>query len=442
MIDLALTILLTTSQPRNNQLPQGWEIPCAIGFGLGILFSRAQPQRTNSQASSSEPDNILQSNSEETFIEAISKTGELNLDKFISAGRDIIKGFAVSDRSQLVVAPSRCGKTTIIYLMLEAFFKRHSDMQCYVWQGKGIQCVHPKIPRFNHTLFEESEEVNLTALNNVFKVYKARKIGDDLSRSLVKLVITDWQSIKDGVSITNPKLFQSIASRIRTIANNGAELGVTVVIDSQSANIDDLGLGSASLRDNFDIYAVSRLEYIEESVKGDIKALPKLIKNDDIVVNTKERDDLLNTFELLRQELGKSITSSIILTTVGMCRLGITPSFERKNLTWFSETAKNNFETAKQREINGFSDSETQCKTSETTTQQTFEDNLDESNDFVSETLYTALKLPKNEALEVVSKLRNAKHNQTQIIKLLWRASPGDNEPYKTALDEYKELTR
>lgn len=439
MFDLALSILLTTSQPRNNQLPPGWEIPCAIGFALGILFSRMEPQRTNSQASSFELSNVLQSSTEETFTETTLTPGELNLEKFINTGRDIIKGFSVSDRSQMIIAPSRCGKTTILYLMLEEFFKRFPDMICYVWQGKAIQCVHPKIPRANHTLFEAVDEIDLNALNKVWDVYKNRSTGKDLSRSLVKLVVTDWQSIKDGISNINSKLFQGTASRIMTIANNGAELGVTVVGDTQSANIDDWGLGSGSLRDNFDIYAVSRLEFVGEYVKGDVKALPKIIKNTDIVVNAKDRDELLEAFELLKPELGKSITSSIILTTVGICKLGITPNFERQNLTWISETPKRDFENPKQREINGFSNSETQPEIPETTTQTGLEDDAD---DFVSETVYTPLKLSKTEALENITKLRNAKLTQTDIIKILWRAKPGDNEPYKTALDEYKELMR
>ncbi len=439
MINLTLSVLLLASQPQNNKLPTGWEIPCAIGFGLGVLFSRTQPQQNNSQVFNSESNNNFESKSEDNYVDTA--LGELDLQKFINTGRDIIKGFAVSDRSQMIVAPSRCGKTTILYLMLEEFFKRFPSMICYVWQGKAIQCVHPKIKRENHVLFEATQEIDFSALDKVWEIYQKRSKGD-LDRIPVKLVMTDWQSIKDGINSVNTKLFQSIAAKIMTIANNGAELKVTVTGDTQSANIDDWGLGSGSLRDNFDIYAVSRLEYVNGYVKGDVKALPKLIKNTDIVVNAKDRDELLKTFDLLQEELGKTITSSLILSTVGICKLGITPTFERENLTWFSEIPKQDFESPKQREINDSSDFQKLPKTPEMTVQSGIGVNLDDNNDFVSEPTFTPLKLPKNEAQDSVKKLRNAKLNQTDIIKILWGAKPGDNEPYKNAIDEYKELSK
>lgn len=438
MIDLALTVLLATSQP-NNKLPQGWEIPCAVGFGLGVLFSRTQPQQNNSQVFNSDSNNNYGLKNEDNYVDIPS--GELDLEPFINIGRDIIKGFAISDRSQMIVAPSRCGKTTILYLMLEEFFKRFPHMKCYCWQGKAIQCIHPKIPRENHTLFEAKEEIDFTALNKVWEIYQKRSKGD-LDRIPIKLIITDWQSIKDGINSINPKSFKTIAAQIMTIANNGAELKVTVAADSQSANVDDWGLGSGSLRDNFDIYAVARIEYVDGYEKGDIKALPKLISNSDIVVSTKDRDELLKSFELLQKELGKTITSSLLLSTLGSCKIGITPNFERGKLTWFSETPKQDFEIPKQREINGFSDSPKQGEMPKTTAQSGFEEHLDDTDDSILQPTFTALKLPKTEAMENIKKLRNAKFSQTEIIKLLWGAKPGDNEPYKNAVDEYRELNR
>jgi hypothetical protein len=439
MIDLALSVLLSTSQPQNNKLPPGWEIPCAVGFGLGVLFSRTQPQQRNSQVFNSDLNNNSELKLDDNYID--SQPGELDLEPFINIGRDIIKGFAISDRSQMIVAPSRCGKTTILYLMLEEFFKRFPNMECYCWQGKAIQCIHPKIPRENHVLFEANDNIDFTTLNKVWEIYQARSRGS-LDRTPIKLIITDWQSIKDGINSVNPKSFKTIAAKIMTIANNGAELKITVAADSQSANIEDWGLGSGSLRDNFDIYAVARIEYVDGYEKGDIKALPKLIGNTDIVVSTKDRDELLKSFELLKKELGKTITSSLLLSTVGSCKIGITPTFEREKLTWFSKIPKRDFETAKQREISDSSDSPKRHETPETTAQDGFELELGNTDDFVSESTFTPLKLPKTEALETITKLRNAKYTQTQIIKLLWRASPGDNEPYKNAIDEYKELTR
>lgn len=222
-------------------------------------------------------------------------TEELDINEYQEIGLQIIKGFAVSERSQMIVAPSRCGKTTVMYFLLEEFFKRNPQMQCWVWQGKSIEPVHPKIPQSHHTLYQIGSE-DFTALDAVYDIYKARQTGDK-DRTLTKLVITDWQSIKDGLEASNTEFFKIVTTKIMTIANNGAFLGVSVVADTQSANIADWGLGSGSIRDNFDIYGVSRIEWVDGYPKGDIKALPKLINNKDILPSAKDREELTGVFK-------------------------------------------------------------------------------------------------------------------------------------------------
>src|SRR4028118_628045 len=54
---------------------------------------------------------------------------------------------------------------------------------------------------------------------------------------------------------------------------------------------------------------------------------------------------------------------------------------------------------------------------------------------------FTALKLEKARALELILKLKNEmKHTQTEIIWMLWNARPGKTKAYETAVAEYKEL--
>ncbi len=84
------------------------------------------------------------------------------------------------------------------------------------------------------------------------------------------------------------------------------------------------------------------------------------------------------------------------------------------------ETPKQPLETPKQAQSNRFSDSE---ETSETPSKR-----------------FTKLKLPFQEAKELVEKLRN-EMSQTKVIEMLWDAKPGKNKAYEAALTEYKELT-
>ncbi|MEP6582518.1 type IV secretory system conjugative DNA transfer family protein [Microcoleus vaginatus GB2-A3] len=64
------------------------------------------------------------------------------------------------------------------------------------------------------------------------------------------------------------------------------------------------------------------------------------------------------------------------------------------------------------------------------------------SNSSDSDAVYfTALKLDRARAIELILKLKNEmKHTQTEIIWMLWNARPGKTKAYETAISEYKEL--
>ncbi|MBD2342260.1 hypothetical protein H6G64_35670 [Calothrix sp. FACHB-156] len=79
-----------------------------------------------------------------------------------------------------------------------------------------------------------------------------------------------------------------------------------------------------------------------------------------------------------------------------------------------SETAKQSSETPKGRSINSFSSQEQR---------------------------FTRFVLLRNEAIAEILRLRNEMNlNQTHIIRILWDARPGENEAYRNAVSEYKDL--
>lgn len=65
-----------------------------------------------------------------------------------------------------------------------------------------------------------------------------------------------------------------------------------------------------------------------------------------------------------------------------------------------------------------------------------------DSNDFSAENRrFTRFNLTRNEAKAEILRLRNEMNiNQTEIIKMLWNARPGNTETYRNAVSEYKEL--
>ncbi|WP_414573164.1 hypothetical protein [Nostoc sp. CCY 9925] len=167
--------------------------------------------------------------------------------------------------------------------------------------------------------------------------------------SPVVLAITDWQSIKDLLTSSAKDVFKEVVSKLMTLANNGAALGTTIWIDTQSPKITDWGLGSSSIRDNFDIFAIARIGHDENNIPiGDTNCVTKTAQNPLIVAQESDRSRVLNQFTQLQEGMKNGdIKSSIILSTAGFVRIGITPNFERSALQFESEVKttpdKNNY---------------------------------------------------------------------------------------------------
>ncbi|QBQ73584.1 hypothetical protein kac65v162_gp140 [Nodularia phage vB_NspS-kac65v162] len=252
-------------------------------------------------------------------------------------GLQILQQAGTPGKCKAIVAPSRTGKTTVLYFMLEESYRVLGDnLTCYVWQGKGIEPIHPNIPRKNHSGFT-LKEFNFDALDAVWEEYELRQeLLEQGHRNFAPtlLIITDWQSIKDQISSFSPKEFKEIQAKLMTLINNGAALGTTIWLDSQSPSIDEWGLGSSSIRDNFDIFAIARIGKDKSGVPmGDTKCITKMVNNPYLVPGEKDRVRSLEQFGVLvdGMESGQ-IKTSVILSTAGIVRLGITPEFERKVL--------------------------------------------------------------------------------------------------------------
>lgn len=257
---------------------------------------------------------------------------------FRQQGLSILKQAGSPGKSKALIAPSRTGKTTVLYFMLQECYKLvgEENLTCYVWQGKGIEPVHPNIPRQNHRGFT-LKDFGLESLESTWEEYEVRqKLLEEGYRDFapVLLIVTDWQSMKDQMSAQDAATFKEVAAKIMTLANNGAALGVTVWLDTQSPNINDWGLGSASIRDNFDIFAIARVGTDTNGQPiGDTKCIAKVLENNYLVPTERDRITMKEQYNLLidGMESGK-IDTSVLLSTAGKVRLGITPKFERKSL--------------------------------------------------------------------------------------------------------------
>ncbi|MHC0068797.1 hypothetical protein ACWATR_39055 [Nostoc sp. UIC 10890] len=255
---------------------------------------------------------------------------------FRDVGAAIIQQAGKPGKSKVVVAPSRTGKTTVLYFLLDELFKNQPQSECYVWQGKGVEPVHPNIKRDHHFGFN-LKDIDLGAVDAIWDIYEERQqLLEQGQREFnpACLVITDWQSIHDLLKSQAKDVFKDVISRLLTIVNNGAGLGVTLLLDTQSANINEWGLGSGSIRDNFDIFAIARIGFDENDIPiGDCNCVTKIAQNQNIVAKESDRTRVMQQFTDLQAGMRNGdIVSSVILSTAGIVRIGITPQFERKAL--------------------------------------------------------------------------------------------------------------
>jgi hypothetical protein len=115
---------------------------------------------------------------------------------------------------------------------------------------------------------------------------------------------------------------------------------------------------------------------------------------------------------------------------VGGYYLGLVPKFQQVEVSDRPVTAE---ELAKLEQL--YQELEFDLKPASETTKQP-----PRNESSAQEKRFTRFNLTQVEAKAEILRLRNAKHNQTQIIKILWDAKPGENEAYKQALTEYKQL--
>lgn len=257
-------------------------------------------------------------------------------------GQSIIRSMAGSIKSKVLVAPSRAGKTTVLYLYYDAMLSRYPNAEVFIIADKR-EMVHPKIPVANYAFCDGTsfKGDGLKMLNKVYGIYQERaklpeSERDALAQSHpVRLALIDWLATWTTIKKDEPTA-DKVNSQLIGLITKGASCGVCIDIDTHSATVEALGIDAAT-RESLDFVAIA---YCKQSDKGDLDRisdglglLPKVISKALIVPDKGDRTRLGSEFTMLRDALLKGeFNSSIIFTTTGGNRIGITPQFERKTL--------------------------------------------------------------------------------------------------------------
>lgn len=264
------------------------------------------------------------------------------IEKAKEAGQSIIKTAAASIKSKVLVAPSRAGKTTVLYLYYEAMFNRYPNAEVFVVEDKR-EMVHPRIPALSYAFCdgENFKDAGLEMLGRVYDIYTERARMAESERDAIaakhpiRLALIDWLATWTAVK-KDKAIADEVNSKLIGIITKGAGCGVCVDIDTHSSNVEALGVDE-STRESLDFISIA---YCKQDDRGDLDRiadslglLPKVIGKSLIVPDRDERKRLQSEFTKLRDGLlNNQFNSSIIFTTTGGNRIGITPQFERKTL--------------------------------------------------------------------------------------------------------------
>jgi hypothetical protein len=289
----------------------------------------------------------------------------------------------------------------------------------------------------------------LAPLYTVYDIFLARKQKPAYERKRLKetqpvrLVLGDWYGTYQELQarLTKDEL-QGVLSMIRQIITIGRDMGVGLVVDTQSANLDSLGLANdASIRQSLDIFSQGFIYYQDGEEKGELQTIRLMFSNKSIC-SPEDREVIALAYNALADAIkdGK-LKTPIIFTSVGSRpRLGIVPELTdgiatTTNIDW--DDVARHLDAQYLRSEFGVivpEPAEPAEPPSEPPKPRIHEDYSENTSRF------TPLSLTRLQVLELIKQLRTTELNQTEIIERLWQVKKGGSAAWKEAREQFRQL--
>ncbi|HEY9653652.1 MAG TPA: hypothetical protein V6C95_23525, partial [Coleofasciculaceae cyanobacterium] len=218
-------------------------------------------------------------------------------------GQSIIKSMVVSDKSLLIASGTGTGKSTTEQYFLQQFVSRYPQAEIYALLNKNDELFgvrrDRKIVFSPEVLLEMPSDKEaraallkqlLSPLYTVYDIFLTRKQKPTSERKRLKesqpvrLVLGDWYGTYQELQarLTKDEL-QGVLSMIRQIITIGRDMGIGLVVDTQSANLDSLGLANdASIRQSLDIFSQGFIYYQDSEEKGELQTIRLMFSNKSI----------------------------------------------------------------------------------------------------------------------------------------------------------------
>jgi hypothetical protein len=275
-------------------------------------------------------------------------------------GQSIFRSMVVSDKSILIASGTGTGKSTTEEYYLQQFVRKYPKATIYALLNKNdnLYGVEPKNKLvFSPEVFgampsEKAERAEIiesavAPLFSVYRIFLKRKQLTTAERKQLKesqpirLVLGDWYGTYQELQarLTKDEL-QGVLSIIRQIITIGRDMGIGLVIDTQSANLDSLGLVSdASIRQSLDIFSQGFIYHQDGEEKGELQTIRLMFSNKSIC-SPEDREAIAAGFKVLSDAIRDGhLKTPIIFTSVGSRpRLGIVPELSEgmqiTNIDW------------------------------------------------------------------------------------------------------------
>lgn len=276
-------------------------------------------------------------------------------------GQTIIKSMIVSDKSVLIASGTGTGKTTTEQYFLQQFVSRYPQAEIYALLNKnddlyGVRRERRKVfaPEALMDMPNAKDERSallkelLSPLYAVYDIFLIRKQKPETERKQLKLshpirlVLGDWYGTYQELlaRLTKDEL-QGVLSTIRQMITIGRDMGIGLIVDTQSANLESLGLaGDASIRLSLDIFSQGFIYYEEGEEKGELQTI-RLVFGNKSICSPEDREVIATTFNFLADAIKDGqLKTPIIFTSVGSRpRLGIVPELNegvstQTNVDW------------------------------------------------------------------------------------------------------------
>lgn len=377
--------------------------------------------------------------------------------------RAILSQLALSRKSLLLIAGTGGGKSVTQSALISILKEKCPKAEFWVISQKNDSFCGLK-EKNRVTIFDINQvKKTLDVIHHVWSIYNSRRhLDEDKRKSLspVRLLLADWFSISLALEklTTHPDVKDSnYLVELVDIVLNGRDFNTCLWADLQSFNLKAIGMkADNNSRQNFNLIGLGNYYTTDEGVNDSYGVLSYMIQSQHIISDKDIRARLIGEFEKLRP-ISQRNERPIIFSTLeppSVCLQADVRHYQQQHQT----TTLIELEQAKEM---GLIETEPKQESEIERLERIFKikpevDNIEtvsevfqsvkrpegkDSSDF--ETIYfTPMKLERNQAIELIQKLKHEmKHNQTEIIWMLWNARPGKTKTYELALAEYKELT-